>query len=84
MRDWTGRLADLWPERLTWGSDWPHTPPHGDHSFRFRDIDTAKDLMRLLSWIPDGRLREMVLVENPARLFGFPLAASSTEAGAAN
>lgn len=82
MRDWTAHLADHWPERLVWGSDWPHTPPHGDHSFRFRDIDTAKDLIRLLSWIPGGRLREMVLVENPSRLFGFPPGTPSAEFGA--
>jgi predicted TIM-barrel fold metal-dependent hydrolase len=75
MGNWVGHLADRWPERLIWGSDWPHTPPHGDHSFRFRDIDTARDLVRLLSWLPDAQLRKRILADNPARLFGFPPAA---------
>jgi predicted TIM-barrel fold metal-dependent hydrolase len=25
-----GRLAAVAPDRLLWGSDWPHTPPHAD------------------------------------------------------
>lgn len=76
MRAWVERLADLWPERLLWGSDWPHTPPHGEHRAKFRAVDTAQDLNRLLAWIPDARLQKVVLVQNPARLFGFSLTSS--------
>jgi 2-pyrone-4,6-dicarboxylate lactonase len=51
-------------ERILWGSDWPHVttkvmPNDGD----------LCDL--LLDWIPDPRLREQVLVKNPAKLYGF-------------
>ena len=58
-------LLDANPERVIWGTDWPHviikTPMPNDG-----------DLADLLShWIPDARLREQVLVRNPARLYGF-------------
>jgi 2-pyrone-4,6-dicarboxylate lactonase len=53
------------PQQVIWGTDWPHviikTPMPNDG-----------DLADLLSeWIPDERLREQVLVKNPARLYGF-------------
>jgi len=53
------------PERLVWGSDWPHpTAPGG----------TPNDalLFDLLSeWAPDESVRNRILVENPAMLYGF-------------
>jgi predicted TIM-barrel fold metal-dependent hydrolase len=58
-------LLETNPERVIWGTDWPHviikTPMPNDG-----------DLADLLSdWIPDARLREQVLVRNPAKLYGF-------------
>jgi 2-pyrone-4,6-dicarboxylate lactonase len=58
-------LIEANPERVLWGTDWPHviirTPMPNDG-----------DLVDLLSdWIPDARAREQVLVRNPARLYGF-------------
>jgi 2-pyrone-4,6-dicarboxylate lactonase len=57
-------LLDAAPERVLWGTDWPHvmvkTPMPND-------ADLA-DL--LLEWVPEN-LREQVLVRNPARLYGF-------------
>ena len=58
-------LLEANPERVIWGTDWPHviikTPMPNDG-----------DLADLLSdWIPDAKLREQVLVRNPARLYGF-------------
>jgi len=53
------------PERILWGSDWPHVMAKGA-------MPNDGDLADLLSdWIPDARLREQVLVRNPARLYGF-------------
>lgn len=54
------------PDRCIWGSDWPHpvsvNPPPNEG-----------DLMDLLCrFAPDEDLRRRVLVDNPARLFGFP------------
>jgi predicted TIM-barrel fold metal-dependent hydrolase len=58
-------LLETNPERVIWGTDWPHviikTPMPNDG-----------DLADLLSdWIPDARLREQVLVRNPAELYRF-------------
>ncbi len=56
------------PERLVWGSDWPHpTKPVND-----KPDDAA--LFDLLSvWAPDERVRHAILVGNPATLYGFPV-----------
>lgn len=54
------------PDRVVWGSDWPHVMVKGPMP---NDGDIA-DL--LLDWIPDEDLRRRVLVDNPARLYGFP------------
>jgi len=53
------------PERLVWGSDWPH--PNFDGA-----MPNDGDLVDLLAdWIPDANSRRQVLVHNPARLYGF-------------
>ncbi len=54
------------PERTVWGSNWPHpsykgTPP----------VDaTQLDLLAL--WAPEAAARKRILVDNPAKLYGFP------------
>jgi len=53
------------PERLVWASDWPHTTLT---SAMPNDGDLA-DL--LPEWIPDAVTRRKILVDNPARLYGF-------------
>ena len=53
------------PERCVWGSDWPHVAHWGP-------MMTVRDLLDLLAeWVPDEADRHRVLVENPARLYGF-------------
>jgi predicted TIM-barrel fold metal-dependent hydrolase len=64
------------PERIVWGSDWPHTPPHdlqkpGDEESPFQNIDTQGLLDLLARWLKDEKLVRQVLVENPARLYDF-------------
>jgi predicted TIM-barrel fold metal-dependent hydrolase len=54
------------PDRILWGSNWPHpicTVPMPD------DGDLV-DLIPL--WFPDERTQRLVLVDNPAKLYGFP------------
>jgi len=51
------------PDRVIWGSDWPHIPEGGR--------DTGELLNLLGDWIPDAAARSKVLADNPARLFGF-------------
>ena len=53
------------PERVVWGSDWPH-PTEAEKP----DDATLLDL--LSDWAPDDVTRHRVLVDNPATLYGFP------------
>src|SRR3569832_174067 len=65
------------PERAVWGSDWPHTPRHdvrkpGEaEELPFQDIDTKGLLALVPRWLGDDALVKRVLVDNPARLYGF-------------
>ena len=57
-------LIEAAPERVLWGTDWPHVMVRSEMP---NDADLA-DL--LLDWVPEN-LREQVLVKNPAKLYGF-------------
>jgi 2-pyrone-4,6-dicarboxylate lactonase len=59
-------LVAVAPERLVWGSDWPHPMLHGP----MPNDGSLVDL--LAAWVPDETQRRAVLVDNPARLYGFP------------
>ena len=52
------------PERLVWGSNWPH--PNEESK---PDDAVLFDLMT--RWAPDEPTRHRILVENPATLYGF-------------
>jgi 2-pyrone-4,6-dicarboxylate lactonase len=53
------------PERLVWGSDWPHVAIDGP-------IANDGVLLDLLAeWVPDEPTRNRILVDNPATLYGF-------------
>lgn len=54
------------PERLVWGSDWPHPSEAADHK-----PDDAQLLDLLAEWVPDPKVRHRILVENPAKLYRF-------------
>ena len=65
------------PERIIWGSDWPHpdsVTPAGksptDVTPLFQ-IDDGRLLNQLPVWAPDAAIRKTILVENPAKLYGF-------------
>lgn len=58
-------LLQAAPERIVWGTDWPHVMLKGV-------MPNDGDLADLLStWLPDEQQRQQVLVDNPARLYGF-------------
>jgi 2-pyrone-4,6-dicarboxylate lactonase len=58
-------LLEAAPDRVIWGTDWPHVMVKGTMP---NDGDLAN---LLLDWVPDEALRQRVLVENAARLYGF-------------
>jgi len=59
-------LIEAAPDRVLWGTDWPH--PNIS-----KDMPNDGELVDLLlRFCPDQALREKLLVTNPARLYGFP------------
>lgn len=53
------------PDRIVWGTDWPHVMVKGA-------MPNDAEIVDLLSnWLPDEATRHRVLVENPARLYVF-------------
>jgi predicted TIM-barrel fold metal-dependent hydrolase len=70
------RLVAANPDRVLWGSNWPHpgrgatprsiAPPYPN--------DDGGVLNLLWTWVPDAAIRKKILVDNPARLYGFETA----------
>src|SRR5882757_4269995 len=64
-------------DRIVWGTDWPHpdsvTPPGRKVSdvTPLIQIDDGRLLNQLPVWAPDAAIRQKILVDNPARLYGF-------------
>jgi len=52
------------PERCVWGTDWPHAQMDPQP-------EAGMLLDQVFEWVPDAALRQKILVENPARLYGF-------------
>jgi predicted TIM-barrel fold metal-dependent hydrolase len=61
-------VVEAAPDRVVWGTDWPH-PACGHLHQPMPNDGKLADL--LLEWIPDEARRRKVLVENPARLYSF-------------
>lgn len=62
------------PDRIVWGTDWPHpnsvggSPAYVTPLFQ---IDDGRLLNQLPVWAPDAATRKKILVDNPARLYQF-------------
>jgi predicted TIM-barrel fold metal-dependent hydrolase len=56
------------PDRVIWGSDWPHAYVYAAG----KQINDGDLVSFLLDFAPDEAQRRKILVDNPARLFGFP------------
>ena len=57
-------LVEAAPERVLWGTDWPHP------NVKWMPDDAA--LLELFAlMVPDAALQKRILVDNPARLYGF-------------
>jgi predicted TIM-barrel fold metal-dependent hydrolase len=65
------------PARIVWGTDWPHPDSPGPAGRKPTEvsaplpIDDARLLNQLQVWAPDAAVLRQILVENPARLYGF-------------
>ena len=60
-------LIDAAPDRMVWGSDWPHSAYFA--STKMPNDGVLANL--LLDFAPDAAVRDRILVDNAARLFGF-------------
>jgi predicted TIM-barrel fold metal-dependent hydrolase len=64
-------------DRIVWGTDWPH-PDSSTRPDRkptevtpLYQIDDGRLFNQLPVWAPDAEIRKKILVDNPARLYGF-------------
>lgn len=68
-------LAEAAPERLVWGSDWPHIgfnsgqPVQDDAILPYREVDAAQLLEVLFEAVPQAAAIRAILADNPARLY---------------
>ena len=64
-------------DRVLWGSSWPHPGSGGQPNRKPTDLspngntDDGLVLNLLPAWVPDAATRRKILVDNPARLYGF-------------
>ena len=63
----TSMLLDAFgPDRLMWASDWPHTDTG------LNRVTTYPQTLRWFEeWVPDKATRQTILVDTPAKLYGF-------------
>jgi predicted TIM-barrel fold metal-dependent hydrolase len=65
------------PQRVLWGTNWPHPDSASRPGRKATDlapnvqIDDGLVLNLLPVWVPDATTRRGILVDNPARLYGF-------------
>ena len=65
------------PNRLLWGSDWPHPgaspgkPRQREVVEAFHPIDDGRALNRLVEWVADRATLTKILADNPAKLYDF-------------
>jgi 2-pyrone-4,6-dicarboxylate lactonase len=58
-------LIEAAPDRVLWGTDWPHP--------NVKEMPNDGDLVDLIPLMaPDAATQQALLVDNPARLYGFP------------
>jgi len=56
------------PQRVLWGSDWPHASASAGHQAM---PDDAQQMALLAGWTATADALRRVLVDNPAALYGF-------------
>ena len=61
-------------DRILWGTNWPHPNSAGGSTEKVSplwQVDDGLVLNLLPAWAPDAAVRKKILVDNPARLYGF-------------
>ena len=65
MTPFAQALVAAAPDRLVWGSDWPHV-------LLDKTMPNDGDLVdQIAVWVPDDKIRRRILVDNAERLYGF-------------
>jgi predicted TIM-barrel fold metal-dependent hydrolase len=75
-RGWLAALTSVAPDRCVWGSDWPHTPAHGDQKgpdvgAAYRPLSYAALVDEFETAVASPALFHAIMVDNPARLYEF-------------
>jgi predicted TIM-barrel fold metal-dependent hydrolase len=64
-------------DRIVWGTDWPHPNSDAGRGKPLAEItapfpiDDGLLFNQMAKWVPDSDTRKKILVDNPARLYGF-------------
>ncbi|WP_275785896.1 amidohydrolase family protein [Pararhizobium gei] len=61
-------IAAYAPQRIVWGSNWPHNLAKTTEDYP----DDAALTDTVLGWLPDERARHLALIENPEELYRLP------------
>jgi predicted TIM-barrel fold metal-dependent hydrolase len=74
---WLAAILARAEDRCVWGSDWPHTPLHGLQDdgavpVPYRALSYEALVDDFLDAIGAAELAQRIMVDNPARLYGFP------------
>lgn len=64
------------PQRILWGTDWPHAGIRAPGASAtdispYLMVDDGRVFNQFAIWAPDAAQRKTILVDNPARLYGF-------------
>ena len=59
------QLIAVAPDRLVWGTDWPHPNKYAVNPNDGDLVDAVGD------WVTDETLRQKIMVDTPAELFRF-------------
>lgn len=75
-REWIRELFAAAPPRCVWGSDWPHPPEAGAHRGAgivapYRDLSYDRLVSDFIAALPSPGLADMIMRDNPARLYEF-------------
>jgi predicted TIM-barrel fold metal-dependent hydrolase len=73
---WLAAIVAAAPGRCVWGSDWPHSPLHGqqgraDLQLPYRLLSYATLVDEFLTVLGHDAAAQAIMIDNPARLYGF-------------